>query len=146
MFGGIFSGGAWRDIPQYAGGTTNAHGSLFLAGEAGPEIVGHVGGRTEVLNKSQLASAMYSAVHSAMSGVSLDADFHGGSMGGDSEFAAYASKEHEDMQRQNELLRQQNELLRMLYEKDNEWSTSGLTKAQQYINRRAGTTIVPVGT
>ena len=144
--GGVFSNGTWSDIPQYAGGTTNAHGSLFLAGEAGPEIVGHVGGRTEVLNKSQLASAMYSAVHSAMNGVSLDADFHGGSTGGDSEFAAYASKEHEDMQRQNELLRQQNELLRMLYEKDNEWSTSGLTKAQQYMNRRAGTTIVPVGT
>ena len=144
--GGIFSGGFWRDIPQYAGGTTSAHGSMFIAGENGPEVVGHIGGRTEVLNKSQLASAMYSAVHSAMSGVSLDADFHGGSIGNGSEFAEYASKEHEDMRQQNELLRQQNELLRMLYEKDNEWSTSGLSKAQAYVNRRAGTTIIPVGT
>lgn len=144
--GGIFSGGFWRDIPQYAGGTTSAHGSMFIAGENGPEVVGHIGGRTEVLNKSQLASAMYSAVHSAMSGVSLDADFHGGSIGNGSEFAEYASKEHEDMRQQNDLLRQQNELLRMLYEKDNEWSTSGLSKAQAYVNRRAGTTIIPVGT
>ena len=54
--GGAFYGGSWHDIPQYASGTMNAHGSLFLAGEAGPEIVGHVGGRTEVLNKSQIAA------------------------------------------------------------------------------------------
>lgn len=64
--GGVFSNGLWHNIPQYAGGTNNA-GSIFIAGEAGPEIVGHVGGRTEVLNKSQLASTMYSSVVSAMS-------------------------------------------------------------------------------
>lgn len=63
--GGIFSGGMWRNIPQFAGGG-GLHGSIFWAGENGPEIVGHVGGRTEVLNKSQLASAMYAAVRSAM--------------------------------------------------------------------------------
>lgn len=64
--GGILSDGMWSDIPQYANGTRNAHGSLFLAGEAGPEIVGHVGGRTEILNRSQLASTMYSSVIRAM--------------------------------------------------------------------------------
>jgi hypothetical protein len=63
--GGIFQAGAWRSIPQYARGTLRA-GSIFAAGEAGPELVGHVGGRTEVLNKSQLASTMYSAVTSGM--------------------------------------------------------------------------------
>ena len=67
--GGAFYGGSWHDIPQYAGGTTNAHGSLFVAGEAGPEVVGHIGGRTEVLNQSQLASTMYAAVKNAMSGI-----------------------------------------------------------------------------
>lgn len=65
--GGAYHNGSWHDIPQYANGTVNAHGSLFLAGEAGPEIVGHVGGRTEVLNKSQLASAMFASVRAAMS-------------------------------------------------------------------------------
>lgn len=68
--GGVFSGGAWHNIPQYAGGTTRA-GSIFIAGEAGPEVVGHIGGRTEVLNRSQLAATMYSAVRSAMVGISL---------------------------------------------------------------------------
>lgn len=69
--GGIFSAlrGLWSSLPQYAGGTTNAHGSLFLAGENGPEIVGHVGGRTEILNRSQLASTMYSSVAHAMAPV-----------------------------------------------------------------------------
>ena len=64
--GGVYAHGRWRNIPQYAGGTLDA-GSLFVAGEAGPEIVGHVGGRTEVLNQSQIASAIYSAMTSAMS-------------------------------------------------------------------------------
>ena len=63
--GGAFYGGSWHDIPQYASGG-KPHGSLFLAGEAGAELVGHVGGRTEVLNQSQLAATMYSAVKSAM--------------------------------------------------------------------------------
>lgn len=67
--GGIIRGGmasCWNSIPKYAAGTAAAHGTLFVAGEAGPEIVGHVGGRTEVLNKSQLAQTMYSAVTSGM--------------------------------------------------------------------------------
>jgi hypothetical protein len=86
--GGAFYGGRWHSIPQfssggvitkdfmssfstiprYAGGTVNA-GSMFIAGEAGPELVGHVGSRTEVLNQSQLASVMQSAVASGMEAV-----------------------------------------------------------------------------
>lgn len=64
--GGILSNGVWNSIPKYAGGTSQAHGSMFVAGEKGPEIVGHVNGKTEVLNKSQLASAMYSAMVAGM--------------------------------------------------------------------------------
>lgn len=64
--GGVFKNGIWKDIPQYAVGGFPSHGTIFAAGEAGPEIVGHVGGRTEVLNQSQLASTMYSAVVAAM--------------------------------------------------------------------------------
>jgi len=71
--GGVFSNGSWRSIPQYASGG-RPHGSLFLAGEAGAEIVGHLGGRTEVLNRSQIASAIYSAVKSAMVGASIRTD------------------------------------------------------------------------
>ena len=67
--GGVIRGGTrrfWHSIPQYASGTRRAHGSLFLAGEAGPEIIGHVGGRTEILNKSQLAATMHAAIVAGM--------------------------------------------------------------------------------
>lgn len=64
--GGILSHGVWGNIPAYASGG-RPHGTMFVAGEAGPEIVGHVGGRTEVLNKSQLASTMYTAILAGMS-------------------------------------------------------------------------------
>ena len=64
--GGIFSNGMWKSIPQYAGGTLNA-GSMFIAGEAGPEIVGNVRGRTEVLNQSQIAQAMAQSMQVANS-------------------------------------------------------------------------------
>ena len=66
--GGSFFGGAWHDIPQFANGTLNAlkHGTIFAAGEAGPEVVGHINGRTEILNRSQLASTMYTAITRGM--------------------------------------------------------------------------------
>lgn len=70
--GGVLNHGVWSSIPKYAKGTTRAHGSLFVAGEAGPEVVGHVGGRTEVLNRSQMAATMYAAVKSAMSSVNFN--------------------------------------------------------------------------
>ena len=65
--GGIYSNGSWKNIPQYANGGAPSHGTMFVAGEAGAEIVGHINGKTEVLNQSQIASAIYSAVYSAMS-------------------------------------------------------------------------------
>ena len=59
--GGAFYGGKWHDIAQYATGGVPNQGSLFMAGEAGAEIVGHIGGRTEVLNQSQIASTIAAA-------------------------------------------------------------------------------------
>ncbi len=63
--GGVFG----RGIPMYAGGSNNApnHGSLFVAGENGAEMVGHIKGRTEVMNRFQLADVMYNAVVGGMS-------------------------------------------------------------------------------
>lgn len=71
--GGIFSNGVWKNIKQYASGGIPTHGTLFNAGERGPEIVGHIGNRTEVLNQSQLASVMYEAVSRALT----NSDFGG---------------------------------------------------------------------
>lgn len=64
--GGIITRSMWRSIPKYAGGTNKAHGSMFVAGEHGAEIVGHINGTTEVLNRFQLASTMHSAIVSGM--------------------------------------------------------------------------------
>ena len=69
--GGSYYGGRWHEIPQAASGGS-FHGTLFYAGENGAEVVGHAGGRTEVLNRSQLASTMYAAVRSAMSGIAFN--------------------------------------------------------------------------
>ena len=65
--GGAYYAGSWHDVAQYANGGAPSHGTAFVAGERGPEIVGHINGRTEVLNQSQLASVMYSAVVAGMS-------------------------------------------------------------------------------
>lgn len=152
--GGVYSGGRWSDIPQYAGGTTNA-GSLFVAGEAGPEIVGHVGGRTEVLNKSQLASAMYSAVQAAMAPASANFAAAAENMGVaetgfDLETLADMVRQgvEQAMSRSNDYDRQKVELLRSINDKDFnvDVSTSSINRAQQRMNRRAGVTIAPVGT
>lgn len=65
--GGYVNGsrsGYWG-IPAYGNGGIT-HGSLFLAGEAGTEMVGRIGGQTEVLNQSQIKLAMRSAVISGM--------------------------------------------------------------------------------
>lgn len=65
--GGVYVNGSWSSIPQYANGGLPNHGTMFIAGERGAEIVGHINGRTEVLNRSQIASSIYTAVATAMS-------------------------------------------------------------------------------
>ena len=64
--GGIITPNMWKAMPKYAGGTNRAHGSMFVAGENGAELVGHVNGTTEVLNRFQLASVMHSSIVSGM--------------------------------------------------------------------------------
>ncbi len=64
--GGIITPNMWKAMPKYAGGTNKAHGSMFVAGENGAELVGHVNGTTEVLNRFQLASVMHSSIVSGM--------------------------------------------------------------------------------
>lgn len=56
-----------KNIPHYANGTSNARGSLFVAGESGAELVGHINGNTEVMNRFQLAVVMRDAVVNGMS-------------------------------------------------------------------------------
>lgn len=151
--GGVFSNGIWSSIPQYASGTNNAHGTLFLAGEAGPEIVGNIGGRTEILNKSQLASVMFSSVTNAMGPVvSAMASIANSMNGFDNsisfdELAEYIRQGMTDaISHQNELLREQNQLLQAIIEKPftAEVTSSSVQRAMNRTNVRAGVTVIPV--
>lgn len=65
--GAVITANSWKAMPKYAGGTNRAHGSMFVAGESGAELVGHVNGRTEVINRFQLGAIMLESVVSGMS-------------------------------------------------------------------------------
>lgn len=71
--GGIFAG-HWQPITAYAGGGTPDAGQMFVAREAGPEMVGTIGGHTAVMNNDQIvasvSSGVYEAVLAAMGGQS----------------------------------------------------------------------------
>lgn len=54
-----------KNVPKYAGGAS-LHGSMFLAGENGAEMVGHVNGTTEVLNRFQMGQIMHSSIIAGM--------------------------------------------------------------------------------
>lgn len=65
--GGIITANSfWSALPKYAGGTNKPHGSMFVAGESGAEMVGHVNGTTEVLNRFQLGAIMHSSIVAGM--------------------------------------------------------------------------------
>ena len=155
--GGVISSGVARhlsNIPHYASGTTDAHGTLFLAGEAGPEILGHVGGRTEILNQSQLASTMFAAVRSAMTGVMIGGSIENAvSMdNGDADYETMYRAMYDAftdaMTGSNERDKEKVALMRQIAAKEftAEVTAASVNRAQTRMNRRAGPTIVPVGT
>lgn len=57
------------DIGFFARGGFPENGQMFVAREAGPELVGRIGRRTAVANNDQIVQGIASAVRSAMSGV-----------------------------------------------------------------------------
>lgn len=137
--GGILTSAGWKSIPQYASGSLNT-GSLFFAGEksGNPELVGHVNGRTEVLNKSQLASVMYASVGQAMRNFGSLASpptltANGYSASGVSG-AKGVSNSDALMMAQNRLLERQNMLLEQIANKDNTVSVSDIFGAMQSAN------------
>lgn len=157
--GGIINHG--HAIPMYAGGTTKAHGSMFIAGENGAEVVGNINGRTEILNRSQMAQAMYAAAVNGMSSMAtaIDNTFIQGAnaiinaLDNDDSNNMTALVDgvregvYEATAAQNELLKQQNEILLDILAKDNttEITTNSVVKALARKNRRDGKYTVPVG-
>lgn len=123
--GGSFFGGKWHNIPQFASGTFNAlkHGSIFAAGEKGPEVVGHINGRTEVLNRSQLASTMNSAIVKGMAqfrNMQFNPDIETlySNFGVNTDYANQSYRDNDTaIMEQNRLLAEQNRLLEQILQK-----------------------------
>ena len=67
--GGVYSGGAWHDITAYASGGFPGGGQLFLAREAGPELVGTLRGHTAVMNNNQIVASVSAGVARAISSI-----------------------------------------------------------------------------
>ena len=120
--GGVITHGMMKHIPQYAEGTLNA-GSVFVAGEHGPEVMGHINGRTEILNRSQMASIMSSSYIRAMSQfgnrmlATPESVTYDGAAYSSYNSAPNSNKDGVLLAEQNELLREQNNLLAQLLEK-----------------------------
>lgn len=65
--GGVFKNGHWRPVTAAAGGGAFNTGQMFIAREAGPELVGTIGGHTAVMNNNQIVSSVAAGVASANS-------------------------------------------------------------------------------
>jgi hypothetical protein len=65
---------AFKALPNFATGGFPMTGQMFIAREAGPELVGSIGGHTAVVNNNQIvesvSSGVYRAVREAMNGQS----------------------------------------------------------------------------
>lgn len=87
---------------QFADGGFPTMGQLFVAREAGPELVGTIGGRNAVANNGQIIAGIQAGVTNAMNGV----------------LRANSSGSDKDTVEQNRLLREQNRLLQKIADKE----------------------------
>lgn len=146
--GGALYGGSWHNIPQFASGTADAlkHGSVFAAGENGPEVVGHINGRTEILNRSQLASTMHSAIINGMRQfknaqmVSPPTVAYANGMASFNATSSQTANNDLLMAEQNQLIAEQNRLLQIIANKNVTISSRDVfnatrQEAQNYNNR-----------
>jgi hypothetical protein len=67
--GGVYSGGRWQPVTAAAGGGSFSMGQMFIAREAGPELVGTIGGNTAVMNNDQIVSSVAAGVAQAKASV-----------------------------------------------------------------------------
>lgn len=74
LVNGIVGGEGIVSIKEFANGGFPDMGQMFVAREAGPELVGRIGKKTAVANNDQIVSAVsggvYNAMRSAMAGMS----------------------------------------------------------------------------
>ena len=67
--GGVYRGGQWNDISRFAGGGLARGSQLFWAREAGPELVGTLGGHSAVMNNDQIVASVSSGVARGIAGI-----------------------------------------------------------------------------
>lgn len=67
--GGVYAGGSWKPVTAFAGGGIPTEGQYFIAREAGPELVGTIGGHTAVMNNDQIVSSVSDGVARAVASV-----------------------------------------------------------------------------
>ena len=65
------------NIGQYASGGFPSMGQMFIAREAGPELVGRIGSKNAVANNDQIISGIASAVYGAMMAANEDSNNEG---------------------------------------------------------------------
>lgn len=138
----------WSSIPQFAKGSLNApkHGTMFVAGENGPEIMGHINGRTEILNRSQIAQTMNNAIVKGMAqfrnmqfNPALATPYSGYAYSSDFSDNSYRDNDTAIME-QNRLLAEQNRLLEQILQKPTGISKRDIFEANRsesnnYFNR-----------
>lgn len=66
------------NIGQYASGGFPSTGQMFIAREAGPELVGRIGNKSAVANNEQIISGIASAVYGAMMAANEDSNDNDG--------------------------------------------------------------------
>lgn len=64
-----FKDGDWHNIAKYANGGLPNMGQMFVAREAGPELVGTIGGHTAVMNNNQIVASVSDGVFNALNPV-----------------------------------------------------------------------------
>lgn len=67
--GGVYKNGKWSPIQNYASGGMPNGSQLFWAREAGPELVGTLGGHTAVMNNDQIVASVSDGVAKAIAGI-----------------------------------------------------------------------------
>ena len=64
--GGIYSNNRWLPVTRYATGGLPKSAEMFMAREAGPELVGRIGSRTAVVNNDQIVASVFEGVYRAV--------------------------------------------------------------------------------
>lgn len=60
--GGVYRNGRWQPVTAAANGGSFTTGQMFIAREAGPELVGRIGSGTSVMNNDQIVASVSAGV------------------------------------------------------------------------------------